>query len=116
MKVLIHMHDAIAYEDVKEFIDCSENEVCFSHSTLDSILHLSSQHFDKVVVSMKEMSDAGILKFINDYYPRIRVIVIANRTFNDLISVFHQLRYPVIERPMEVSRLNRQFVNTIGLN
>jgi hypothetical protein len=110
------MHDAINYEDVKEFIDCSENEVCFSHSTLDSILHLSSQHFDKVVVSMKEMNDAGILKFINDYYPRIRVIVIANKTFNDLISVFHQLRYSVISEPTDVSGLNKQFTNSIGLN
>jgi DNA-binding NtrC family response regulator len=110
------MHGAITYEDVKEFIDCSENEICFSHSTLDSILHLSSQHFDKVVVSMKEMNDAGILKFINDYYPRIKVIVIANKTFNDLISVFHQLRYSVINEPLEVSGLNKQFANSIGLN
>ena len=59
-------------------------------------------------MSLKNINDATILKYMNDYYPEINVVVIANKAFDDILSVFQKVNYTVIHEPLQFSELKNQ--------
>ena len=59
-------------------------------------------------MSLKSIHDATILKYLNDYYQEIKVVVIANKTFDDIISIFQKVNYSVIHEPLQLSELKNQ--------
>ena len=105
MTVLFQIKESSTDEEIREFIHKEGNEVRISHSTEDSIQFLSGEKIDKAVISLKNLNDAAILKYINEYYPGIQVVVIANKALDDIISIFARVNYTVIHEPLKLSEL-----------
>jgi hypothetical protein len=116
MNILIQIRSASTFAEIKEYIDCIDYEVYLSQSTSESLVFLGNYNFDIIVVEMKGFNDLGILKFINDYYPGIKVIVIANETFTEIIEVFQHLRYLVIKEPIQLSNLKSLALTNDSIN
>jgi DNA-binding NtrC family response regulator len=114
MKILIQLRDAAADSEIKEFTEGDGKKVYISHSTEESITQLSNHRFEKAVVSLRGINDAAILKYMNDYYPEIKVVVIANKTFDDIISIFKKVNYSIIHEPLQLSELKSQLTNTLS--
>ncbi|MCF8379467.1 MAG: hypothetical protein K9H49_07820 [Bacteroidales bacterium] len=108
MNVLIQIRDNSFDREINEFIEGGGNRILISHSTEESIHYLSVHTVHKAVISLKNLKDAAILKYINDYYPAIEVVVIANKTFDDVISIFQKSTYSVIHEPLRLSELTKQ--------
>ena len=107
MNILIQIRSTESFAEIREYLDCINNEVYHSQSSSESLVFLGNYNFDLIVVEVKGFNELGILKFINDYYPDIRVIVIANKAFTEIIDVFQHLKYQVIKEPINLSDVKR---------
>lgn len=105
MDVLIQIKDKSTDREILEFTEVDNDRVHISHSVEESINILSHTDIQKAVVSLKNLQDTAILKYINDYYPNIEVVVLANKTFDDIISIFSKTNYSIIHEPLKLSEL-----------
>lgn len=111
MNVLIQIKDNSTDRELMEFTEGNNDQVFIAHSIEESIDVLSHTEIQKAVVSLKTLSDAAILKFINEYHPTIEVVVLANKTFDDVISIFQKSTYSVIHEPLKLSELKGKLHN-----
>ena len=114
MNILIQIRETETDTEIREFTEGNGNRVYISHTTSESIAQLSALDVDKAVVSLKSLQDAAILKYLNDYYPEIKVVVIANKTFDDILSIFQKANYSVIHEPLKLSELKSEFTTTLN--
>lgn len=105
MNVLIQIKNAATDREIREFTENEGNHVYISHSTEDSIIYLSKVTIDKAVISLKNLNDAAILRYLNEYHSSIQVVVIANKALDDIISIFKKVNYSVIHEPLKLSEL-----------
>ena len=110
MNILFQIKNSTSDQEIIEFAEGEGNKVFISHSTEESISILSKHNFEKAVISLKNLQETAILKFINDYYPTIHVVVLANNTFDDVISIFRKSNYSVIHEPLRLSELKGQLL------
>ncbi len=115
MNVFFQIKNNTTDQEILEFIEGEGNKVFISHSTEESISILSEYNFEKAVIGLQSLKDATILKYLNDYYPHIKVVVIANKEFDDVISIFQKSNYSVIHEPLKLSELNKQLSKKIKI-
>ncbi len=108
MNVFFQINNSTTDQEILEFIEGEGNKVFISHSTEESISILSERDFEKAVISLQSLKDAAILKYLNDYYPHIKVVVIASKEFDDVISIFQKSNYSVIHEPLRLAELKGQ--------
>ena len=108
MNVLFQIKDDSFDREISEFTKDQGNTTFITHSSEESIHVLSSTEIQKAVVSLKIIQDTAILKYINDYYPHIEVVVIANKTLDDVISILKNTNYSVVHEPLRLSELKGQ--------
>lgn len=113
MNVLIQIKDSSTDCEIKEFTEANNDLVFISHTAEESINILSQNNIQKAVVSLKNLKDATILKYLNDYHPDIKVVVIANKAFDDIISVFKKVNYNVIHEPLKLSELKTRLTKNL---
>lgn len=113
MNVFFQIKNSTADKEILEFIEGKGNKVYISHSTEESISILSNHDIQKAVISLHSLKDAAILKYLNDYYPEIKVVVIANKEYDDIISVFQKTNYSVMHEPLKLSELNVQLTKKV---
>ena len=111
MNVFFQINNSTTDQEIFEFIEGEGNKVFISHSTEESISILSERNFEKAVISLQSLKDTAILKYLNDYYPHIKVVVIASKEFDDVISIFQKSNYSVIHEPLRLSELKGQIHN-----
>lgn len=108
MNVFFQIQNSTADKEILEYIEGEGNKVYISHSPEESISILSNHDIQKAVISLQSLKDAAILKYLNDYYPDINVVVIANKEYDNIISVFQKTNYSVMHEPLKLSELNMQ--------
>ncbi|MCD4683663.1 MAG: hypothetical protein K8R86_10305 [Bacteroidales bacterium] len=113
MNILIQTKESSADNEIKEFTENNGNKVYISHSTTESISNLSNYSIDKAVISLKNLNDAVILKYLNDNHPNIQVVVIANKALDDVISIFQKVNYTVIHEPLKLSELKTKLTKNL---
>ena len=111
MNILIQIRDTSTDREIKEFTEGKDDTVYITHSVEESIKILSHFEIHKAVVSLKNLKDSAILKYINDYYPNIQVVVLANKAFDDIISIFSKTNYSIIHEPLKLSELKGKLLN-----
>jgi hypothetical protein len=105
MNILLQIKDSSTANELKEFNESIGNNVFFTRSSEESITILNSKQIEQVVVNLKGLSDAAILKYVNDYCPDTEVVVLTTKGFDDLLSLFGERRYRVIYEPLKLSEL-----------
>lgn len=106
----MQIQDSSSDKEIIEFTEGSGDTVYISHSTEESIASLGNHSFEKAVISLKSLKDASILKYLNDYHPKIKIVVLANKNFDEVISIFRKSNYSVIHEPLRLADLQKQFV------
>ncbi len=104
--VLFIGYDSTLQEEIREFLKDRDGDAQFSDTTDRSIRILSENPVDTVVLSMHSLGDAAILKYINQYYPDIRVLISANKEFDDIINVFNKGRFGLLKQPLKLEDLS----------
>ena len=106
MNILLQTKEKDTFEEIREFTESDSSKVFHSDSADRSIALLSNFFFDVAVIRIKTLNDFTILKFINETYPHIKVIVLAEKKFKDLITLFSTTNYSVVSEPFRLSELN----------
>jgi len=99
-------------EEYQEFASGLNSEAFFAFSTSDAIRILNDHPIDKIVLMVSAIQDAGILKYINDYFPAIRVVIVANKEFDSLISIFNSTKYAIVHNPVSFKELRKELQET----
>ena len=58
-----------------------------------------------MVLQIRSLRDAAILRYINEYYQGLDVLVMASREYDDIISVFSKGRYRLMRQPQHLSEI-----------
>ncbi|MCB0805984.1 MAG: hypothetical protein KDC05_09320 [Bacteroidales bacterium] len=115
MNILIQIREQSADREIREFTEADGNQVFISHSTAESIGYLSAEMIDQAVISLKHINDAAILKYLSEYYPDIKIVVIADKKVTDILSLFQQVEFTVIHEPLRLSDLKKQLEKKLTL-
>lgn len=101
--VLYISKDKDSYEEVDDFFSTHHEKVMFSDSTEKSFQILTREDVNIVLLYVQTVTDVAILKYINENYPEIKVFITADKTFDELISIFNRGSYTLIHEPFRVS-------------
>jgi DNA-binding NtrC family response regulator len=105
-KVLFIGYEPSLNEEIKDFILTHKGEAFFTNSVEDSIHVLDEKPINTVVLTLHKLGDAAILKYINQYFPDIKVLISASKEYDDIINVFNKGRYSMLKQPFRLKELN----------
>jgi DNA-binding NtrC family response regulator len=97
------------YVEIMDFMHEHHGEALFSNSTEQSISTLNEFPVEAVVLTLHKLNDAAILKYINQYYPGVKVLIAASKEYDDLIDVFNKGHYSMLKQPLKLEELNLFF-------
>ncbi len=94
------------HDELREFVAGMQGEAFFADTLEEAIRVLDGQAVRKVVLNLRTLADAGILRYVNVYYrEQAEVIVSASREFDQIISVFRQGNYSRLHQPLRLEEL-----------
>ena len=108
LNILFIHYDPDIREEIDEFLGTQQGTAFFARDTGHAIRILNETLIDLVVLKINNMRDAGILKYINDYYKDLEVFVMASQEYDDIISVFSKGRYKLFQQPLKISELKKK--------
>lgn len=107
MNILFIHHDPEIQSEIDEFLH-SHKDVCyFSRNTNDTIRILNDHQIDLVVLIINHMRDAAVLKYINDNYKGLEVLLMASEEYDEIISLFSECQYKTFRLPLKLKDLRR---------
>jgi DNA-binding NtrC family response regulator len=98
-------YDSPVESEIGEYIRDRRSAAHFAHSNEQAIHMLDEFPIDVVVITLHKLEDAAILKYINQYYQEIKVLVAASKEFDDIIKVFNQGNYSMLRQPLKLEEL-----------
>jgi DNA-binding NtrC family response regulator len=79
--------------------------VIFSKNMREAIGILNDQEIGLVVLKINNNKDASILKYINDYYKNLEVLVMASKEYDEVISTFSTGHFKLYSQPLKLAEL-----------
>jgi DNA-binding NtrC family response regulator len=92
-------------QEIQEFLEGRNSIALFAQSTEEAIHILDEKDVSTVVLSIHQLNDAAILKYINQYYPEKEVIISASREYNEIIDLLSKGHFTVMQQPMKLKDL-----------
>lgn len=112
MNILFINSDASTHEELNEFSLDNNLTNYYSNRLENSIIILNEHPITTVVLKMNKLSDVSILKYLNDYYKNIKVLISAPKYFKEVLTIFSQVSYEYIGSPMGLSELKSQLMDS----
>lgn len=103
--VLFIGYDSHTEEEIREYIHDKSTMAFFSHTNDESIHILEGLAIKKVVLNLRSLKDAIILRYVNRYFPEIEVVVSATKEFDEVISIFNQTNFSRLPSPFRLEEL-----------
>ncbi|MCF6169549.1 MAG: hypothetical protein L3J31_06135 [Bacteroidales bacterium] len=110
MNILFINSDFAMHEEFNEFSHTIHATNFFSNSTEESIRLLNEQQIDTVIIKINKLSDISVLKYINDYFKNIKVLISARQDFAEALTIFNQLNFEKIKNPMGLAELKGHLI------
>jgi len=107
MNLLFIHHDPEIQSEINDFLHNQKDDCYFSRNTEESIHILNNHRIDLVVLIINHMRDAAVLKYINDNYQDLEVLLIANEDYEEIISLFSQHQYKTVRLPLKLRELRK---------
>jgi DNA-binding NtrC family response regulator len=105
MNLLFIHHDPEIQTEIDDFLHSEKDNCYYSRNTEDTIRILNDHPIDLVVLIINHMRDAAVLKYINDNYKDLEVLLIASEEFDEIISLFSECQYKTIRLPLKLTDL-----------
>lgn len=99
-------YESFLKDEIKEFITNYKGEVYFANSTEQSIHLLEKYSIDIVVLALHRVGDAAVLKYINQYFPNVKVLIKATDEFDSIIKILNKGTYSYLSNPFKLKELS----------
>jgi DNA-binding NtrC family response regulator len=113
MNILFIHHDQEVQSEIDEFLRNHKDVCFFSRNTNDTIRILNEHPIDLVVLIIHHMRDAAVLKYLNDNYKDLEVLLMASEEYDEIISLFSERQYKTFRLPLKLKdlRVNIDLMN-----
>jgi len=93
---------------IKELIDFyADNVVLSANSNKIAIQKLLENEVDLAIIVINSNLDLGIVKYINDNFKKIKMILSIEKEMQELFSVITNSSYITIENPLRLKELKK---------
>ena len=92
-------------EEIQEYLSFHKRTGLFARNTEEAIRMLNNYVVSLVVLQISNLRDAAILKYINENYQHLEVLIMASRDYDDIISIFSKGRYKLSRQTQHLSEL-----------
>ena len=114
MNILLVHDDPEIQEEIREFLTLQTRNVFFSsNNTGEAIRTLNYQTIELVVMKINNMKDASILKYVNDNYTDLEVLILASKEYNEIISAFIHGHFTLMQQPVNLAELKKKIANLL---
>lgn len=114
MNLLFIHHDPEIQSEIDDFLHSKKDNCYYSRNTEETIRILNDHPVDMVVLIINHMRDAAVLKYINDYYKDLEVLLIASEEYDEIISLFSECHYKTVRLPLKLKDLKESIVGMIS--
>ena len=91
--------------EIADYSRSKETEAVFADGFEEAACMLDRGAFDRAVLYLRRFSDAAILKYINNYFSDIDVVVTTSRENEEVLEVLNQSEFSVIGYPFQLRDL-----------
>jgi DNA-binding NtrC family response regulator len=116
MNLLFIHHDQEIRSEISDLLGNNTNNCYFSRNTIETIRILDDHPIDLVVMIVNHMRVAAVLKYINDNYKDLEVLLMAGEEFDEIISLFSDGQYRTVRLPGNFSDLRPTIQNLFTKN
>lgn len=97
--------------EIQEYLSFHKRTGFFARNTEQSIRILNNYVISLVVLQINNLRDAAILKYINENYKHLEVLIMASKEYDDIISIFSKGRYKLSRQTQHLSELKENIDN-----
>jgi DNA-binding response OmpR family regulator len=105
VNILFIHHDPEFQAEIDDYLCLPKGQGFFARDTEQAIRILNTYEISMVVLRISNLRDAAILRYVNDNYQHLKVLIMASREYDDIISVFCKGRYKLFRQPQHLSEL-----------
>jgi hypothetical protein len=91
--------------EINDYLDLGSGKSFFARDTAEAIHILNTRPVNLVVLQINNLLDAAILKYINENYAHLEVMVLASPVYDDIITVFSKCHFRLFRQPLHLSEL-----------
>lgn len=111
MNILFINIDSSKRSEFNEFAAGINSNNFYSSSTEESIILLNKHKINKVVLRIMKLTDISIMKYIDDYYKDLDLLVCARKDFDEAITIFTNVHFTKIKNPLELNDLKKNLLD-----
>ena len=105
VNILFIHNDPEIQTEIDDFLRMHNGQGFFARDTAQAINILNNYVICLAVLQINNLRDAAILKYINENYQGLEVLVMASQEYDDIISVFSKGKYKLFRQPWHLSEL-----------
>jgi DNA-binding NtrC family response regulator len=113
LNILFIHNDPEVLEEIREFLTVPHGDIFFSKDTNEAIRILNEQKIGMVVLKITNMRDAAILKYINENYTDLEVLIMASKEYDEIISAFSTGHFKLYSQPLKLAELKNSIETII---
>lgn len=113
MNILFIHHEPEVQDEIKDFLTPQREKGFFARSTEQAIRILNEYVISLVVMKISSLRDAAILKYINDNYKDLEVLILASKEYDDIISAFSRGHFRLMRQPVALNDLKKNIEEII---
>lgn len=110
MEILFYQRNRFIRDELREFLDELAGCPHFAETIDAAITILNTRPIDAAFVEIQDFTDIGLLKYINQYHPSLKTVLVVENEFEKAISVIREGRYGMARAPLGLGQVE-QFIS-----
>jgi len=108
MKTLIFSSNNYFTREIKEFLSLYNDSLFYAKTSREAIKLLNKEKFDYVIIDFVMYKEFKLIKYINENYKNIKIILTMNSDLQEIILTIKNGKYNLIFQPFRLSELKKQ--------
>lgn len=93
--------------EIKEFFQREKANTYFADSSESAIDILNKKKINILIFDFNSLLDTVLLKYIENYYKNVKVIISADSYMQNAISVFRNNHFILLDDPLKLTELKK---------
>ena len=108
MKTLIVSSNNYYMKEIKDFLSLYNDSLFYAKTSREAIKLLNRKKFDYIIIDFVMYKEFKLIKYINENYKNIKIILTMNNDLQEIISTIKNGKYNIIFQPFRLSELKKQ--------
>ncbi len=105
MEVLIVGTNKYLLKDINEFFSINDYNPHYATNSREAISILNKLPIDLVVFDFLQFDEFKLIKYINENYKDLQVIITVNKKIKETLSIIKNSEYQMIQEPFRLNEL-----------